>query len=179
MVASKEDLIATFLAIRDIPYSTNAGYNVASMRRFKRGNCVAKAEAMAESLRRFGMPVQLVRWEYRIPDIVDDAATRGFGRDIHTACRVRIAHRWRLVDATHDAGLASLGLPVASWDGDKSTVPAYEPCGPVLTVGDRDDDDAWTVLVAEIEEEVAHAGPARAAAHRARLNAAFDQARRR
>lgn len=177
MSGSQPDRVAAFHAVREFPYATNAGHDMASLRRLGRGNCVAKAEAMRHELSLLAFPARLVRWEYRIPDVVDDARTRGFSRDIHTACQVWIAGRWILVDATHDPPLRTLGLTVGVWDGSESTEPAYLPTGPTLIVGHRDDDERARQLTVAIAAEMQSAGTDRVTAHRDHFNLHLDRAR--
>lgn len=128
---------AVFRAVRDLPYATNAASTAEDLVRWRRGNCVAKADLLAGALAHLGYDTRRVRWCYLLPDLpaVGLLPSR---EDVHAAVEVRIDGEWCVVDPTLDPPLANLGLRVTDWDGHGSTDVAFVPSGPVWREG-RDD----------------------------------------
>lgn len=126
---------ALFTAVRDLPYATNAAADAAALVRLGRGNCLAKANLLAQGLRLLACDARRVRWRYHLPAQPPEVALLPSRDDIHTAVEVNVGGRWLLVDATHDPPLARGGLVVGDWDGERPTALAYEPRGPVWREG--------------------------------------------
>lgn len=126
---------AVFVAVRGLPYATNAAADAATLVRLGRGNCLAKADLLTRGLRLLGDDVRRVRWRYQLPAWPPEVGLLPSRDDIHTAVEVAIAGHWVLVDATHDPPLARGGFVVSDWDGEHPTPPAYEPRGPIWRDG--------------------------------------------
>ncbi|WP_114853964.1 hypothetical protein [Brachybacterium sp. YJGR34] len=62
-VFDRDRAVEIFTRVRALPYATDAAYDAPGLRERGRGNCVAKAELLAEELRGIGMTVRLVSWE--------------------------------------------------------------------------------------------------------------------
>lgn len=93
---------ALFVAVRDLPYATDAASDAAALVRLGRGNCLAKADLLARGFRLLGHAARRVRWCYHLPAQPPAVALLPSRDDVHTAVEVRLAGRWVLVDATHD-----------------------------------------------------------------------------
>lgn len=138
---------------------------------------VAKARLLADELAAIGIDTRLVRWQYRLPALVDEQRALAFDSDVHTAVQARIDDRWVLVDATHDSPLGALGLVVGQWDGCSPTEPAYPPLSPLWVVGDPRDDRAAAHAKAHLLAQIRATSPGAVAAYRNALNALFASTR--
>ena len=142
------EAVVSFYTVREMPYAIDKAHDRASLDRLGAGDCLAKAELLAETLTMVGVETRLVRWPYHLPDVVPEVRLLPSTLDLHRAVEALIDGEWKLVDATHDAALAVGGLTVADWDGRRPTEPAYRPRGPILVEGrDQDQIDA---MLAEI-----------------------------
>lgn len=142
---------AVFVAVRDLPYATDAGADAAALVQLGRGNCLAKADLLMQCLRLLGHAAHRVRWRYHLPAQPTEVALLPSRDDIRTATEVNIGGCWVLVDATHDPPLACGGFVVSEWDGEHPTAPAYAPCGPVWREGA--DDAAIAAALAAIVDQ--------------------------
>ncbi|TMR22480.1 hypothetical protein ETD86_11585 [Nonomuraea turkmeniaca] len=133
---ARAERIALFLTVRNVPYATDGAHDAEALMSVGRGDCLAKSAYLISGFRALGYQARRVRWLYHLPDQPAEVWSLISREDVHTAAEVLIECRWRLVDATHDPGLASAGLVVAEWDGRTDTVPAYEPKGPLWRPGD-------------------------------------------
>lgn len=115
----REKLIEVFRAVRNVPYATDGASQGADLMTVGRGNCIAKAEALAAGLADLGVRVRRVRWRYHLPEQPPEVALLPSRVDVHTATtEAFLQGRWLLVDAAHDPPLAALGFAVAHWDGE-------------------------------------------------------------
>ncbi|MFD3978244.1 hypothetical protein ACFWR6_06625 [Streptomyces griseus] len=133
--AVQAERIALFTAVRNVPYGTDGAHTADDLFRTNRGDCLAKADALARGFTRLGYQVRRVRWPYLLPPQPPEVALLPSRRDVHTATEVLLHGSWALVDATHDPALSALGLTVSEWDGQGSTAPAYPPTGPTWRAG--------------------------------------------
>lgn len=163
---------ALFAAVRDLPYATNAASDAGTLILLGRGNCLAKADLLARGLRLLGDDARRVRWRYALPEWPPEVRLLPSRDDIHTAIEVMIAGHWVLVDATHDPPLAHGGFVVNDWDGQRATLPAYEPHGPIWREGE--DDAAIMVALAAIAAQYQGDTAAPAATAGARYRSAFN-----
>lgn len=132
-----------------MPYALDAAHDADGLERLGAGDCLAKADLLARLLRTANLETRLVRWRYVLPDVVPEVAELPSRLDVHRAVQVRIGAHWVLIDATHDPGLASGGLVVATWDGRHPTPTAYPAVGNVMIEG-RDETDI-NLALADIE----------------------------
>jgi len=139
---------AVFVAVRDLPYATNAAADAIALIHLRRGNCLAKADLLARGLRLLGADARRVRWRYQLPGRPPEVGLLPTRDDMHTAIEVDIAGHWALVDATHDPPPARGGFVINDWDGAHPTRPAYEPHGPIWREGP--DDAAIAAAIAAI-----------------------------
>lgn len=139
--------VASFYAVRDLPYAINAAHDAAALVELGRGDCLAKAELLAQLLGLHGLECRLVRLPYLLPDVVPEVRLLPSRLDLHRAVQVLLEGCWRLVDATHDVCLGP-ELAVADWDGINATLPAYEPLAKPMVEGQDD------TLIAEVVAEI-------------------------
>ena len=140
-------------------YALDGAHDERSLRRLRRGDCLAKSELLAQLLSECGLRTRLVRWRYQLPAVVPEIAMLPARIDLHRAVQVRRSSGdWIVVDPTHDVGLRAGGLAVGEWDGLASTVPAYEMDGPVLVEGEHDTEIA--AVLHEIEDWTSRCDPA-------------------
>lgn len=166
-----------YIRVRDLPYATDAAHDAPGLLRLGRGDCVAKANLLATSLRACHADVRFVSWEYRLPRLVPSVEMLAFDTDVHTSVQVRIAGAWVLADPTHDGPLAALDLTVGSWDGVSDTAPAYPPTGPVLVHTDTSDAATLDAVTARLSARVRATPAGSIERYRRELNALFDSVR--
>jgi transglutaminase-like putative cysteine protease len=153
------DPVAAFYEVRDMEYALDGAHDARSLRRLRRGDCLAKSELLAQLLLECGLHTRLVRWRYQLPAVVPEIDMLPARIDLHRAVQVRRASGgWIVVDPTHDAALSAGRLAVGEWDGLASTVPAYELDGPVLIEGEHDTEIA--AVLHEIEDWTSRCDPA-------------------
>ncbi|GAA1299715.1 MULTISPECIES: transglutaminase domain-containing protein [Brachybacterium] len=176
-MTNEAQLVEIYESVRNLPYDTAAAHDAASLRDQGRGNCVAKADLLAEELSGVGVECRLISWEYKLPVLVDVQHDVPFDSDVHTAVQVLLSGKWILVDATHDPALAELGLAVGHWDGASATVPAYQAVGSVFPHGrgglSRELDEA----LERIGQQVETADPELIARYQHDLNQLFERPR--
>ncbi len=135
-----EARISIYEQIRDIPYAIipelNSPANYSRILNLGKGSCTPKHLLLADMFERLGITVLLAVYPFRWTDVEIDfpAEIKAFidrlPDDYHMACKAEIDGRLVLVDATVDAPLERLGLPVTrNWDGFSDTLPAVEPAG--------------------------------------------------
>ena len=136
----QEARISIYENIRDIPYAIipelNNPVNYPQILNLGRGSCTPKHLLLADMFGRLGITVLLVIYPFRWEDVAADfpPEIRAFmqihPRDYHMACMAELEGRLVRVDATIDAPLEKIGLPVnCNWDGFSDTLPAVEPEG--------------------------------------------------
>jgi hypothetical protein len=135
----RQSLISVFEHIRDIPYSlavpmTDPATAPEQVLELGKGSCGPKHYLLAEMYRRLGFDVVYATFSFlwddpdlQYPPELRRLAT-GLPVSYHLACRVKIANRWVLVDATWDRPLNRVGFPVnKQWDGRSDTRCAVKP----------------------------------------------------
>lgn len=130
-----ESRIGIFENIRDIPYAVipevNSVQSYWRMLTVGKGSCTPKHFVLRDMYEKMGLPVLYVVYPFRWIDLEVDypAHLRKLAEVMpishHLACKVEIAGRLVLVDATVDRALKKLGLPVnENWNGyDEMTLP--------------------------------------------------------
>lgn len=144
--AAGKDLVRArtdvFQRIRDIPYGILPelidAERYIDILKVGMGSCSPKHFLLCELFRRLGLNVLFAvypfRWGERAELVADytqhlhEMAT-ALPPSHHIACRVEIQDRLVLVDATLDAPLAAVGLPVNAWDGFGDTGLPMTPLG--------------------------------------------------
>lgn len=164
--------------IRNLPYATDGAHHARGLEEHGRGNCVAKAQLLAEELTACGLVTRLVSWEYELPILVAVQRLLRFRFDVHTAVELKLAGTWTLLDTTHDPPLALLGLSVGHWEGISGTEPAYPPLGPVIAHDGPDAASRIDEMTTRIGHHVEATDPALVNQYRRDLNELFEQARR-
>lgn len=130
--------ISIFEKVRDIPYALVPELvhplHWSRILEVGRGSCAPKHFLLCHMYRRLGLQVLYAvyafRWDelgiHYPPGLARLAASLPTSH--HLACRIEIAGRLVLVDATMDPGLARLGLPVnIHWDGCRDTALPLKP----------------------------------------------------
>ncbi len=143
----RQSLIPVFEHIRDIPYSlavpiTDPATAPERILELGKGSCGPKHYLLAEMYRRLGFDVVYATFPFlwddpdlQYPPELRRLAT-GLPVSCHLACRVKIANRWVLVDATWDRPLKRAGFPVnMDWDGRSDTRCAVKPLRPAASAG--------------------------------------------
>lgn len=138
--SSEDTRIAVFYKIRDIPYAVIPELN--NPRRYhdilelNRGSCTPKHFLLCHIYQKIGLEVLYAVYPFRWsdfgavypPELQELAAVMPIS--YHLACKVDIAGKLVLVDATIDPALQKIGLPVnKEWDGFSDTLLAVNPCG--------------------------------------------------
>lgn len=170
-------LVEIYESVRDLPYDTAAAHDAASLREQGRGNCVAKADLLAEELGNIGVECRLVSWEYELPALVDVQRELSFDSDVHTAVQVRLDSKWLLLDPTHDPPLATLGLTVGCWEGASATEPAYQAVGVIVSYGLGSPSPELDEVRGRIGQQVERTGSDLNARYQWDLNRLFERAR--
>jgi transglutaminase-like putative cysteine protease len=142
----RESRVSVFEHIRDIPYSlavsmTDQKTAPEQILALGKGYCGPKHYLLAAMYRTLGLDVVYATFPFlwNDPDVRYPPELRRLAAAIpvayHLACRVRINHRWVLVDATWDQPLVKGGFPVNEhWDGYADTKCAVKPLrSPVRT----------------------------------------------
>ena len=135
-----EARIIVFERIRDIPYAVIPelvdAQRYVEILNLGKGSCLPKHFLLCDMYQRLGMLVLYVAYPFRWAELEANYPPRlrrlagAAPPRYHLACRVEIDGQLVLVDATLDAVLKKLGLPVNdSWDGFSSTRLAVRPCG--------------------------------------------------
>ena len=176
-MANEAQLVEIYECVRDLPYDTGAAHDAVSLREQGRGNCVAKADLLAEELSGVGVECRLISWEYELPVMVDVQHDLFFDSDVHTAVQVHFGGRWLLVDATHDPALAALGLAVGHWDGASGTEPAYQAVGSTFPHGHDGLSRELEAALERIGQQVEADDPELIARYQHDLNQLFERAR--
>ncbi|GAA1488373.1 transglutaminase domain-containing protein [Brachybacterium sacelli] len=171
--------VEIYETVRNLPYDTAAAHDAASLRERGRGNCVAKADLLAEELSDVGIECRLVSWEYELPVLVAVQHDLSVDSDVHTAVQVLLGGQWLLVDATHDPALAALGLTVGHWDGASATEPAYRAVGSIFPHGHDGLSQELDEALDRIGQQVEAADPDLIARYQHDLNQLFERARSR
>jgi hypothetical protein len=135
----RQSLISIFEHIRDIPYSlavpmTDPATAPEQILLWGKGSCGPKHYLLAEMYRKLGFDVVYATFPFLWddPDLQYPPELRQLAAGLpvshHLACRVKIANRWVLVDATWDQPLERAGFPVNNqWDGLSDTRCAVKP----------------------------------------------------
>jgi hypothetical protein len=143
----RQSLIAVFEHIRDIPYSfavptTPPATAPEQILKWGKGSCGPKHYLLAEMYRRLGFDVAYATFPFLWddPDLQYPPELRRMATGLpvayHLACRVKIADRWVLVDATWDPPLKRAGFPVnTAWDGRSDTQCAVKPLQSAVSTG--------------------------------------------
>lgn len=173
----QDRFVEAYYRVRGLPYDTAAAYDAPGLRAQGRGNCVAKADLLADELSGLGATCRIVCWEYELPALVEVQRDLAFASDIHTTVQVRMEDRWILVDATHDPALANLGLTVGWWDGETDTEPAYPAVGPVVALDRHGNAPQLDRAMERIAWQVENTHPDLIATYQRDLNLLFEQAR--
>lgn len=174
-VTGRSARIALFYAVRNLAYATDAASDARTLARLRRGNCLAKADLLAQAFTQLGYRTRAVRWLYRLPDAPVEVALLPTRDDIHTAVDVFLDGQWRLVDATHDPPLETIGFVVNNWDGTHATLPGHAGRGPVWHVGE--DDNAIAAASEAIAARYTPEMTVRAGEYRVAFNRWLDAAR--
>ncbi len=135
-----EARIAVFERIRDIPYAIvpeiSDSETYAGILKLGKGSCTPKHLLLCEMYQRLGLSVLYAVYPFRWDDVELDyppgllRLARALPTSYHLVCLVEIEGEFRLVDATIDPALASMGLPInEEWDGFGDTRLAIEPSG--------------------------------------------------
>ena len=132
--------IAIYYRIRDIPYAVIpdliSPQEYVTILKVHSGSCTPKHFLLCDMYQRIGLEVLYAVYPYRWdefqllypPELRELAEAMPIG--YHLACKVDIDDRLVLVDATLDAALQKVGLPVnGEWDGVSDTLLAVNPCG--------------------------------------------------
>lgn len=135
--------VSIYEHIRDIPYAVVPelidARRYVDILRLDRGSCSPKHFLLCNMFQRLGLIVLFAvypfRWGDRT-DVLDDypqqlkKLAEGLPLSHHLACRVEVAGKLVLVDATLDTRLAKVDLPVnRHWDGFSDTMLPMTPCG--------------------------------------------------
>jgi len=137
---AKDARITVYYKIRDIPYAVipelNSSEQYVRILELNRGSCTPKHFLLCDMYQRIGMEVLYVVYPFRWdefaflypPKLRKLAKAMPIG--YHLACKVDIAGKFILVDATLDPALQKLDLTVnQEWDGIRDTLLAVKPCG--------------------------------------------------
>ncbi len=132
--------IHVYEEVRNIPYAVVPGLNSAEhytgILEHGKGSCMPKHLLLGHMYERLALMVLYAVYPFRWSDAGVDypPSIRLLAEELptsyHLACRVDIAGRLVLVDATLDPALEKLGLPVnRTWDGESDTILPVQPCG--------------------------------------------------
>jgi hypothetical protein len=135
--------ISIYERIRDIPYGVLPelidAERYVDILKVGMGSCSPKHFLLCEMFRRLGLTVLFAvypfRWGERAELVADYAprlkrSAESLPMSHHIACKVEIENRLVVVDATLDAPLAWVGLPVnRTWDGFGDTLLPMTPLG--------------------------------------------------
>jgi hypothetical protein len=133
-----EARVSIFEEIRDIPYAVvpeiNSARHYAQILTVGRGSCTPKHFLLRNMYEKLGLTVLYVVYPFRWSDLEVDYPKRlrrlaeAVPTSYHLACKVELAGKLILVDATVDSPLKRLGLPVnENWNGLSDTVLPVTP----------------------------------------------------
>lgn len=130
--------ISVFEQIRDIPYAVvpeiNSTGHYVRILTIGRGSCTPKHFLLRDMYERLGLSVLYVVYAFRWSELEVDYPKRlrrlaeAMSISHHLACKVEIAGKLVLIDATVDSPLKRLGLPVnENWNGLSNMVLPVTP----------------------------------------------------
>jgi len=136
----KDARIAIFYKIRDIPYAVTPKLNnpqrYHDILKLNRGSCTPKHLLLCHMYQKLGLEVLFVVYPFRWSDFSSVyppellKLAEAMPISYHLACKVDIAGRLALVDATIDPALQKIGLVAnMEWDGCGDTLLAVNPYG--------------------------------------------------